>query len=403
MLLALSQKSTQKPSQEPDEKPIGFEPEDKPTPTAGKLLLIIMAVLLLYLGFQGLRDVESIPQEPQPLSSCANGYSSNARYRQKQSIPDYYPNSYNTQSCNFSKYETQNGVPDAYTKYQSQQTEQNNLETQLQQAQTQLSQTESQITQFQNNYNLSLQEKMANENRVGLTPEQLRAQIQSYENQRNLQKQTVANLTSQLNSKQAGFKAASASLQNARDKAQAAYDKDNAIYRLKVFAIQALLVFPLFFFFLNLYLKLKAKDSPHTVIATTLLAVSGFFVMAITIMYLWNTFLQNLLEVIFNLIKNFPLAKTLIYYIGMLLVIAIFGGAVYKLQKKIFDPQRVRLRRLRAHKCPYCEFPFDFTAQYCPSCGKQLMQKCPSCNQMRYTIMKHCPSCGKAESNTRQI
>ncbi len=400
MLPAKDQKSTEKANQDSDEKPIGFEPEDKPTPTAGKLLLIIMAVLLLYLGFQGLRDVENIPQEPQPLSSCANGYLSGTPYRQMQSIPDYYSNSYNPQSCNFSKYETQNGVPDAYTKYQSQLKEQNNLETQLQQAQSQLSQTESQINQFQNNYNLSLQEKIANENRVGLTPDQLRAQIQSYESQRNFQKQNVANLTNQLNSKETGIKAASANLQSARDKAQSAYDKDNAIYRIKVFAIQALLVFPLFFFFLNIYLKLKAKDSPHTVIATTLLAVSGFFVMQITIMYLWSTFLQNLLEIVMSLIKNFPLAKTLIYYIGMLLVIAIFGGAVYKLQKKIFDPQRVRLRRLRTHKCPYCEFPFDFTAQYCPSCGKQLMQKCPSCSQMRYTIMKHCPSCGKEESNT---
>jgi len=367
-------------------KAIGFEPEDKPTPTAGKLLLLIMAVLLIFLGMQGLKDIGNIPTKPETLSYCASS---------GINATDSYIESGSSNACKFSKYEVKHKIPEIYQKYSSTTKEAANLNKQKNSINSQIYQIDNQILAAQREYDLSLQENIANENtRIGQTPDQLRQRVQSLQAQKQNLQLSLAPIDAQLNKLQPSITSANKELEAAVKKAKDDYNHDKAIYSLKVFLIQSLFVFPLFFAFLKLYLNLKAKDSPHTVIATTLVGVSGLFVLGISVTYLWSTFLQEILEEVFKLIANLPIFRTVFYYIAMLLIIAIFGGAVYHLQKKIFDPARVQLRRLRAKKCPYCEFPFGFTKDFCPSCGKQLMEKCQKCANQRYTIMRHCPNCG---------
>lgn len=381
--------NTQKPPQE--EKIIGFEPEDKPTPTLGKLLLIIMAGLLIALGTYGLNDIRNIPQKPTPLSYCSRTYDS--------SYKGYSSNYYDLElsqsaNCNFSKYEINHKIPEIYKKYESSNKELAELNKQKNSFQTQINQLDNQIVASQREYDLSLQENIANEQRVGLNPEQHRQRIKNLQDQKQNLLTNLSTVNSKIQALDPTLKAASEEIRIASEKAQKDYNHDRAIYNFKVFIIQALFVFPIFAFFLKLYFNLKAKDSPHTIIATTLVAVSGLFAFGITLTYLWSSFLQDILSEIFKLIADFPLFRTLFFYVAMLVVIAVFGGSVYHLQKKIFDPTRVLLRRLRSKKCPFCEFPFGFSKSYCPSCGKQLMEKCKNCSNLRYTIMKHCPNCG---------
>lgn len=360
------------------EQPIGFEPEDKPTPTAGKILLIFMAILLIFLGSQGLRDIENIPTEPERLSHCSIATNYNSKI----------------QNCNFSKYEKNNNVPSLYQNANDIAQKHDNLAKQNSTLNSQLTSINNSITKKQKEYDLSLQESIADESRVGSTPDALRAQLQNLEASRTSLNSQIAQLEAQISSAQAELRVGNDQLKQAFEKSKSEFKSDNAKYEFWVFIIRVLFVFPVFFIFLKLYLNLKAKDSPHTIIATTLLGVSGLFVVGITIIYLWGLFLQRLLEILSKLFLSIPIFRTLLYYGGMLLVIIIFGGAVYHLQKKIFNPQRVRLRRLRAHKCPYCEFPFDFSKNYCPSCGTQLKTKCVKCQEAKFTIMKHCPVCG---------
>jgi len=77
----------------------------------------------------------------------------------------------------------------------------------------------------------------------------------------------------------------------------------------------------------------------------------------------------------------------------MILVIVIFGGAVYVLQSKVFAPQRVRKRRLRKGDCPHCELPLRFSKKHCPNCGMQIEKACESCGKLRYVDFSHCPHC----------
>ncbi len=369
------------------QKVIGFEPEDKPTPTAGKLLLFIMAVLLIFLGVQGLRDIENIPTKPTPLSYCADS-----------GLNTTFSN-LSTNNCQFSKYEVKYKIPEIYKKYESTIIEISNLNKQKSNLNSQIYQLDSQISTVQREYDLSLQENIANEDtRIGQTPEQLRQRVQSLQNQKQTLQASITPINAELNKLEPITITANKELEAAVKKARSDYNHDKAIYNFKVFLIQSIFVFPLFFIFLKIYMRFKSNDSPHTVIATTLVGVSGLFVLGITISYLWSTFLQDILKEIFTLIADLPLFRTVFYYFAMLCIIVIFGGAVYHLQKKIFDPTRVQLRRLRSKKCPYCEFPFGFTKDFCPSCGKQLMEKCSKCPKQRYTIMKHCPNCGSEQS-----
>lgn len=389
------------PSQQSNHE-IGFEPEDKPTPLAGKFLLVLMSFLLLFLGFRGLEDVENIVSKPQPLSYCVSGYGTSYQdtYRDKLAYPpEYldYTDSYSQgrQSCIFSAYERKYNVPELYERLQQVQKSQEEIYKQRNELQTTLDSIRQAKQDAQRNYDLTLQERQANQPVRSGNAERLVTQIQSLAAEEQQVQGQLQQISSQVNQAEATIKATRQPLEEAVKKAQKDYEHANAIFRLKVFLIQAILVFPLFIFFLKLYFRLKAKDSPHTIIATFLVGVSGIFAAGITMQYIWSLFLADLLEEVFAFLRNVPLFRTLLYYVGMLLVIAVFGGAVYLLQKKIFDPKRVQLRRLRSHKCPHCDFPVDFAKAYCPACGNQITEKCPNCQAARYILMKFCPHCGK--------
>jgi len=165
-------------------------------------------------------------------------------------------------------------------------------------------------------------------------------------------------------------------------------------YELWVFVLQSLFVFPFFFFVLRWYFRLSAKNSPYTIIATFVLATAAIFVVVIACKYFWSLFLAALLEGLWEIIKNIQILRSLITYAGMFLTIGLFGGSVYLLQKKIFDPTRAAMRRLRDYKCPACQFSLKLARNYCPHCGTQILEKCAKCQNARYTDLKACPYCG---------
>jgi len=114
------------------------------------------------------------------------------------------------------------------------------------------------------------------------------------------------------------------------------------------------------------------------------------------IIYFWASFLADLIAIILQLAGALLIFRVLIFYFGMFLAIVVFGGAVYLLQRRIYAPQRVKLRRLKAKRCPYCETPVEFTKRFCAGCGSSLIEKCPSCGQGKFIDFKFCPNCGKS-------
>ncbi len=165
---------------------------------------------------------------------------------------------------------------------------------------------------------------------------------------------------------------------------QKEYEESWKLYEFYVFLLQVLFVFPLFFALLKFYFRLSAKNSPYLIILTFLLIPVSIFVIQITFVYFWGLFLGVLLEFIWGFIKNIQILKSLISYLGMIFVAFIFGGSVYLLQKRIFDPKRLAKRRLRDKKCPNCSFSLDLSSEFCSFCGKRIMKECLSCKKKIY-------------------
>ena len=410
------------------EEAIGFEPEEQKTPWLGRILLIILAIILLYFGWRGLEDLGRIPNRPEVLSQCSGAYSyeregrlgyvqnyqgsyiqydyRNYPYGPKEATPYAVQESalYVAQEptpnilmeCAFSSYEKQASVPDSYQIAQAAWKDMDDFSRVIiQPLQTQLTNIDSQLVQKQREYDLSLQEVQAGRPPVGKTTEQLMGELQVLQAQKQQISQQLSQAQANLKNKENLLKEKEAVLVNKINQAIDFYNKAWAGYKFWVFLLEMLFVLPSFALFLWFYFRLLRKNSPHTVILLPIVFVGGVLFARSLIIYFWASFLANLITWLLKLTEALILLRTLLYYFGMLLAILIFGGAVYLLQRKIYAPARVRLRRLKSNKCPSCEAPMDFAKNFCAACGKPVTGKCPSCGQDKFMDFKHCPYCGK--------
>lgn len=387
------------------EEAIGFEPEEQKTPWLGRILLVILAVVLLYFGWVGLSDLGRIPDRPERLSRCSGLEFYKGRIEKIEAERyfniQYTEYDYQTQSqklavCVFSSYEVKSGVPDAYKDAQLIWKEKNDIElTELQKLQTQLSEITAQISQKQREYDLSLQEIQAGRPPVGKTSDQLRQELQSLRQQQQQTDQQLLAVNARIRLLEDQLKEKESILVQKLNQAIELYNKAWAGYKFWVFLLEMLFVLPFFAASLWFYFRLLRKNSPHTIILLPVVFVGAILVARSLILYFWASFLADLIEILLRLSGALVIFRVLLFYVGMLLAIVIFGGAVFLLQRKIFAPVRVRLRRLKSKKCPHCEAPMDFARNFCVACGSRLLEKCSSCGQDKYIDFKFCPYCGK--------
>ncbi len=398
------------------QEPLGFEPEERATPWLGRILLLILTGVLLFFGWVGLGDLGNIPQKPENLSLCAGPYSyqtgritksEHQTGRITKAPRDPYPQDFGyygeyyfqerNQPCVFSSFEIQTGVPGAYETARETWREKDALsKNTIAPLEKQFEILEGSLQKKQDEYNTSLREKIAGEPGVAKTPDQLRPELQQLERQRDGLKQTLATHRDRLASLESRLKGEVGALQSKLEDAADLYNHSWARYKLKVFFLELFFTIPSFFFAAWIYFRMLRKDSPHTIIFLPVVTVAGILLARTLLVYFWAWFLADLLEFILRLAGVFQIFRVMLFYLGMIIAIIIFGGSVYVLQKRIYSSERVRARRIRARKCPYCDSPYEFTGNYCAGCGKQILAACPSCGKAKYLDLKYCPSCGKS-------
>ena len=394
---------------------IGFEPEEQKTPLLGRILLIILAIVLLYFGWAGLSDLGKIPTRPERLSDCSLGYYREGRLSHIERYKgDYlkYDNrlryderlKYDDRSriqvlrtCVFSQYEKEAGVSLDYKDAQLiWQEKENFFRNTIEPTQEQLSQLRTQISRKENEYNTSLREVTAGQPPVGKTPEELRQELQALQKQEKSLSQNLAKQQATFNQLAAELRDKETILVSKINKAIDLYNRSWAGYKFWVFLLEMLFALPFFVASVWFYFRLLRKNSPHTIILLPVVFVGAILVARNLIIYFWASFLADLIAIILQLAGALLIFRVLIFYFGMFLAIVVFGGAVYLLQRRIYAPQRVKLRRLKAKRCPYCETPVEFTKSFCAGCGSSLIEKCPSCGQDKFIDFKFCPNCGKS-------
>ncbi len=260
---------------------------------------------------------------------------------------------------------------------------------------------QSQIKNAENQYNLSLQETQANSQKL-YNKTALQNTITSYRNQKAILETQKATLLSQKTALENQIIDPKANLKAAYEKATKEYARQMAVYRFKTFGLTLIFILPFFIISTLQYFRLKRHNSPFTIIATGVMLASSLLFLQTVLVFLYEILPKEWLTLIFNFLLALPFFRYVLYYGSVLLVIAVFGGIVYIIQKKIFDPKRIAIRRLKENKCPHCSFTINHHLDYCPQCSHKLKEKCLSCGEKRITDLTFCPSCGKTNNVPQQ-
>lgn len=381
----------------------GYEETENRTPKAGYILLLAMFIAALFFGWRALDDLNNVPQRPELLSYCAASFVTYSweDYRRGQLYAYPPPSGFQRtlpihsvkspykpftlpqeqeQSCVFSSYEKRYSVPAVFE-------ERKRINFKLSDRQKTLSGVNGNLSQLERQYSLGLQENIAGEEKKLYPTPAIRENIE------NLKKQQ-ADLTIEIENITAQLKPYDEKLRDLYQNVLRDHRRAWRWYEFQIFLLEAVFVFPFFWLVFGMYRRLLAKNSPYTIIFTALVGVASVLLLRILLVWFWSLFLARIIQTIWEFIQNFALLRSLVFYGGMVLSIVVFGGAVYLLQKRIFDPRRVAIRRLRDKQCPHCQTSLDLGVAFCPNCGRKLKEVCAKCGKERWSDFPACPHCG---------
>ena len=363
-----------------------------------------MFVAALFFGWREVDVWSRVPLRPADLSYCSTNYATIETIYRPSSVsspltreaPDYYGKygAYTSVEppCIFSDLEIAAGIPAIDSEHRvvlkairaALGTERQDYERARQRRE-----------ELESQYNLRLQERQAE------IPSATMDSLSELQQKINQAGQEEQRLSAVLDQKIAAERARSVELKALEDKLREAYrpvfmeqQKRLRWYEFKVFVLQIVFVLPLFLLALRAYLRQLKRNSPYAIILTAVVGVLGVLLLRVILFWFWDLFLARLIEVLWRWIQNFEIIRSLVFYLGMILSFAVFGGSVYYLQKRIFDPRRVAIRRFRAKQCPRCQTNLDLAEHFCPQCGYQIKERCPVCGQARFVELPNCPYCG---------
>ncbi|MEX2033056.1 MAG: zinc ribbon domain-containing protein [Candidatus Colwellbacteria bacterium] len=385
----------------------GFEEKEKQTPRAGWLLLIIMFVVGLFFGWRALDDLARLPDQPEPLSSCSYNYETGyliespvrpvnlpPLYNKDAYYDSYYEYDQSDLRCQFNEIEEANGVSAIWSEREPLAKEKNNLDREFGDITASLNDVQAQIDRLINEYSVGLEEQKLGVGEPIFPTGSARSNLNALRAEEQELIRQKDDLGSQIGELDGQIKSIDERLKETYKPIFEEQNKRLRWYEFKVFLLQFLFTLPLFWFSFRWYLRFHRKDSPYTVIALGILGVSSILFLKVILFWFWGLFLAQVFEVIIRWFTQYEIIRTLAFYLGMMLSFVVFGGAVYLLQKRVFDPRRVAIRRFRAKQCPHCRTNLDLAVFYCPNCGSQLKEKCEKCGQARFIGLPNCPSCG---------
>lgn len=358
------------------------EVTEKSTTRAGSLLLIIMAIFIVTIGQTIFSDLRKIPTIPMPPAYCTNDF-----------INDYQNRQY-ASTCTFTDIDREFGIEEQVKRIFPALQQIVKLNSQINALNYQNSNLQRQIEQTQNQYDVSLQEKMAKEE-VLYNRTDIQQTITGLRNSVDTNNAAIAILQMERRGEVATVEPYIATLKAAYEQAQNSYSSKNAWYRFKVFGLMLLFVLPIFAFTTRWYLSQKKKNSPYSIISMAVMGSFAILFLQVVLVFLYDIIPHTLIERILKMFLSVPILRYILYYGTVFIVVAVFGSIVYLIQKRIFDPRKVAVRRLKDNKCPGCAFTINPFEDYCPKCGIMLKETCALCNNKRIAQLPFCPVCGK--------
>lgn len=368
------------------------EISEKRTSKLGYLLLIIMSVFIIGVGETIFFDLADIPDRPYSPSYCAD----------QLTQPESVKNISRVPNCTYRDIDRKFSIDSLVLEMSPGIAKIVSYNEEIQKNKSTLRSLESTQRDLEKQYDLSLQETIAQEDAI-VDKDSTKESIVGIRNEINALTGRNDVLVSQINTEYAKILGTITTLEKAYDDANEYYLTQKAWYKFKIFGLQLLFVAPFFFISLRSYLRLKKKNSPYTIIFTAVLFSSSILFLQILLFFLYEILPKEWIARIFSILLEIEALRYIIYYGAILLIIGLFGGIVYYIQKKVFDPKRVAIRRYKDAKCPKCEFKINHFQNYCPKCGYTLQEKCSSCGEHKVHGLPYCPVCGVKESAVRAV
>jgi hypothetical protein len=377
-----------------------------------------MSILVLIFGELVLLTLEQVPSRPENLSLCAKKFVdfSDVSLHHQDSLFNY-PSSYqynwifeflndpilNCRTKNLSNFEK--SYPALYSKVNKLDNFlKRNVDAQIDQLISLYEQeldTENKIDKLERKYGITLEEITAGQEVTVISKqdfEKLKQQLSDlYSNQKKIKEQRQ-NLEKKIEVQLNNAKPLYSVLSGPYKKVEKDWKTKWYWYQFYIFLIQALFAFPLFFILYRKYLSLLKRNNPNAIIFAFLTGVSGIFVIQVITSWFWDLFLLKAilwLRPVWEFIKNSAFFQAIAYYFVVLFSAVFFGGLVWFINSKVYNPKKIFYRRLKKKECPICKTPLDLAEDFCPNCGTQILRKCNFCGNKTYRHFKFCIHCGK--------
>ena len=359
---------------------------EKKTSKLGYILLFIMGCFLFGVGETIFSDLSRIPEKPIVPSYCISSIT-------QQNIENLSYLRCN-RAVRFNAIDKSFGLDTAYESIKPILEKIIAVNSSLLNLRNQARSNQQNLERLGREYDLGLQEKMAGE--VGIINKKVAQNAylgskNAFSNIEERQKRLESERTSYVSEIKKPLEALKEKYKAAQDH----YKTVKAWYNLKVFVLTLIFILPFFSASVYYYLKFKRKNSPYTIILTAITTVSGILFLQVVGTFLYQILPKAFLTFLFGWIFEFAFLRYILYYGSVAVIIGIFGGLVYYIQKKVYSPKAVAIRRLKDGKCPGCSFPVNLHSKFCPDCGLQLKEECGHCTHLKIRYLAHCPTCGK--------
>ena len=366
------------------------EISEKRTSKLGYALLILMVGFVIGVGETVFSDLEKIPEQPVVPSSCVLSSIQNPKNLTKYSICQ-------DRGVPFNDVDKKFGLDEKYNSIKPQLQEIVSLNASIESNNSEVRKLENDIQRLNREYSLSLQEKMAGEKAIA-NKENIKNEITNTRTKISGIQEENKSLEGKKSFSVSQIDSAAQSIEQVHKEATNYFLNKAAWFRFKVFLLTLVFILPFFAFSIFFYFKMKKKNSPYTIILTATTTAFAILFLQVVGVFLYDILPKEWLGRIFKFFMEVPFLRYVIYYGSVIVVIGIFGGIVYYIQKKVFSPAKIAIRRLKDKKCPGCSFSLDSQHIFCPNCGLQLREKCNHCGELKIKYLSHCPNCGKDEN-----
>lgn len=381
--------------------PVGGVPyehtDEKKTTKLGYFLLFLMISLGLAQGQGFIDGVASNIKDPQYFSPCTTYLQGLITSRGAEGYSGYYGYgdlaSFN--NCQFSPTEIKFDVPAVVNEAKPLAQGYFNKTKATQDAQTVLYHMQETARSAKDDYSMALSETTANIKTPVFDSTGIKGSV-------NLARQAVAEAESILAVAKGNESVARGTLVNFVNAnkapflaAQASYENTMRLTELFRALLQFVLIAPLFIFALRRYFRSARVGSQFAIIWAGIAVLFALLFAEVLTLFIYRIIPMRLLQELFLFFAQFEFLVTIGRYLLLLAAPVIFGGIVYFIQKRAYNPAAVTMRAYKGRKCTGCSMKITESMRHCPVCGTVLKSVCVSCGKDRIAGLKFCDQCGK--------